>query len=267
MTPSNDLSLIAVNVGNTRTSIGQFVEGELARTESRPNDDLAAVVEVVAACWADIAETPRAAIAVASVNDTVADRLVSAVQDQLGIDVYRVGVDLPVPIGTQLDRETITGVDRLLNAAAAYATVRQACVVVDAGTAVTVDFVDGAGTFQGGAIAPGAQLQLDALHEHTDALPEIRFQRPHDRTFGRSTTEAMLHGVMHGIRGMVWKLIERYAERYGAFPMVIATGGDSDTIFADDELVDRIVPDLTLHGIASAARAALAVDDDADVST
>ena len=74
----------------------------------------------------------------------------------------------------QLDPETITGVDRLLNAAAAYATLKQACVVVDAGTAVTVDFVDGHGTFHGGAIAPGARLQIDALHRGTDALPDVQ---------------------------------------------------------------------------------------------
>jgi type III pantothenate kinase len=76
----------------------------------------------------------------------VAEPIASAIEDQLGGrggEVYRVGEDLPVPIGQQLEPETITGIDRLLNAAAAFETLKQACIIVDAGTAVTVDFVDG----------------------------------------------------------------------------------------------------------------------------
>ena len=141
---------------------------------------------------------------------------------------------------------------------------KQACIIVDAGTAVTVDFVDGEGTFHGGAIAPGGALQLRALHEHAAALPELKFNAPTDEAFGRSTSQAMLQGVYHGIRGMIWRLVEQYAEAYGAYPMVIATGGDAEILFARDELIDRIVPDLTLMGIAAAARRSL-VSDDADV--
>ncbi|MHC5028335.1 MAG: type III pantothenate kinase, partial [Planctomycetota bacterium] len=177
---------------------------------------------------------------------------------QLSTNVYIVGKDLPIPIGESLDPETITGVDRLLNAAAAYATLEQACVVVDAGTAITVDFVDGEGTFHGGAIAPGASMQLAALHQHTSALPALEFTKPDSEAFGKSTAQAMLHGVYDGIRGLVWRLVEKYAERYGAYPMVVVTGGDANVLFEDDELVNRLVPDLTLLGIAAAARHALA---------
>ena len=77
----------------------------------------------------------------------------------------------------------------------------------------------------------------------------------------------MLRGVYHGIRGMVWKLVEQYAEAYEAFPTVIATGGDAETLFHDDELIERIVPDLTLHGIMVTARTSLSgkADEDVDV--
>ena len=57
---------------------------------------------------------------------------------------------------------------------------------------------------------------------------------------------------------MVWKLTEQYAEHYGAYPLIIATGGDAEMLFKNDQLVDRIVPDLTLFGIAAAAKYALA---------
>jgi type III pantothenate kinase len=161
---------------------------------------------------------------------------------------------VPVPIGQQLDPETITGVDRLLNAAAAFDRVKQACVIVDAGTAITIDFIDGQGTFHGGAIAPGAAMQLKALHEHTAALPDLSFRAPDNEPFGRNTAQAMYQGVFYGIRGMVQRLVEQYAQSFGAFPMVIATGGDAKVLFENDELIERIVPDLTLLGMAVAAQ-------------
>lgn len=252
-----DTNLVAVSVGNTRTQVGRFAGGELVHAIRLDNQDMPGIVQAVLDEWNGLADAPRAAIAIASVNDALADRIVSAVEDQLAVEVYRVGDDMPVPIGRQLDPETITGTDRLLNAAAAFDAVKQACVVVDAGTAVTVDFVDGEGIFHGGAIAPGAAMQLKAMHQYTSALPELEFRAPEKEAFGRSTAQAMLQGVYFGIRGMVWRLVEQYAEHYGAYPMVIITGGDAQVLFADDELVDRIVPDLTLLGIATAARHAL----------
>jgi pantothenate kinase type III len=68
----------------------------------------------------------------------------------------------------------------------------------------------------------------------------------------------MMLGVQESIRGLVWRLVERYSLAYGAFPTVIATGGDAEAIFAGDELVNAIVPDLTLQGIVASAKAALA---------
>ncbi len=261
---SNGPNIIAIEVGNTCVHLGRFEDGRLEQTERVAHADAPQIVETVLAWWRVIADRPQAAILLASVHEAAADRIASALRDQLSVEVYRVGEDLPVPIGRQLDPETITGVDRLLNAAAAYDRLQQACVVIDAGTAVTVDFVDGEGTFHGGAIAPGASMQLHALHEQTSALPELTLTAPDHDTFGRSTAQAMLHGVFYGIRGLVWKLVERYAERYGAYPQVIATGGDAELLFGDDTLVDRIVPELTLLGIAAAARQALVADEDAD---
>jgi type III pantothenate kinase len=259
-----NLSILAIEVGNSRTRLGCFEGRELREVTAVANGDLAAIADAAATRWESLAAAEERAVVVASVNDPVADRLAIAIEDRLGgVECHRIGRDLPVPIGESLDPETITGVDRLLAAAAAWDTLRQACVVIDAGTAVTVDFVDGAGTFHGGAIAPGARMQLEALHARTAQLPAIELARPAEgEAFGRNTREAMLHGIVDGIRGLVWRLVERYAEAYGAFPMVVATGGDAELLFGDDELVNRIVPDLTLRGIAAAARAALADGED-----
>jgi type III pantothenate kinase len=256
--------ILAIQIGNTRVQLGLFRQddgSEPPETTRHLAGDSAAIVADVARLWQEIKDESQAAIVLASVNEKAAKPLESMIEDQLGVEVYRIGDDMPVPIGESLDPETIVGVDRLLNAAAAWDRLKQACIVVDAGTAVTVDFVDGEGTFHGGAIGPGVAMQLRALHEHTDALPLVAFRVPDTEAWGKNTTEAILRGVYEGVRGMVWRLVERYAEAYGAFPLVIATGGDAESLFATDELVNRIVPDLTLQGMAVAARHALAVDE------
>ncbi len=251
-----ELNIIAINVGNSRTQVGLFAGMELRSDERLDNDSIPAIVQHVVECW-EQTDDPRTLI-MASVNDAIARPLDAALHDQLSVEIYHVGDDVPVPIGLCLDPETITGVDRLLNAAAAWDRTREACIIVDAGTALTVDFVDGDGTFQGGAIAPGAALQLQSLHDRTDALPELQLTTPDDgEPFGRSTGQAMIKGVFHGIRGAVQRLVEQYAEYYGAFPKVIATGGDAETLFKGEGLIDTIVPDLTLRGIAATARHAL----------
>lgn len=253
--------ILAVQVGNTRVQLGLFDDDRLDQSFRFPNTDVAAIVAEATRLWEEIKDEPQAAIVLASVNEKAAKPLQSMIEDQLGAEIYRIGDDIPVPIGEALDPETLVGADRLLNAAAAWDRLKQACVIVDVGTAVTVDFVDGEGTFHGGAIAPGVTMQLKALHEHTDALPLIAFRKPSDEAWGKNTAEAMLRGVYEGVRGLVWKLVERYAEAYGAFPLVIATGGDADALFGEDELVNRIVPDLTLQGMAVAARHALTADE------
>ena len=253
------IPLLAISVGNTRTSIGAFLDGKLLESERIDNADPAALARAAKRLWETLDGDDERVCVIASVNDPVANELERTLASTLTTEVSRIGRDVAAPIGACLDSDTTPGADRLLNAAAAWDVMRCACIVVDAGTAVTVDFIDGEGVFHGGAIAPGASMQLAALHERTAALPRVAFAHPDDVPFGRNTAEAMLQGVYHGLRGLVWRLVERYAEGYGAFPPVIATGGDAVTLFSDDELIDRIVPELTLQGIAVAVRRAAEV--------
>ena len=256
----SELNLIAISVGNSRTQFGQFVGTDLRRQQRLENTDVPTIIQQVVQTWGQT-DDPKTLL-LAAVNEVVAGQLDAALRDQLSTEIYHVGDDVPIPIERKLDPETITGVDRLLNASAAWDRIRKACIVVDAGTAITVDFVDGEGVFHGGAIMPGAAMQLQMLHEQTASLPELRFEVP-DKTdaFGRSTSQAMLKGVFHGIRGGIQRLVEQYSEQYRAYPQVIATGGDAEMLFEGEELIQNIVPDLTLRGIATAAQHALATDE------
>ena len=254
--------VLAIQVGNTRTKLAVFRDADPDEVVFLAKDDTAGAVEAALRLYESIGAEVDASVLVASVNPAASAKLVSALRDQLACEIYSIPDDMPVPIGTCLEAGARPGVDRLLNAAAAWHRLRQACIVIDAGTCVTIDFVDGEGVFHGGAIAPGLRMQLKALHAHTASLPEIDFagpgfEVPEGTPWGANTREAMLRGVYHGVRGLAWRLIEKYAESYGGFPLVVATGGDATALFGEDELVNQIVPDLCLRGMAAAARSAL----------
>ncbi|MBI1374016.1 MAG: type III pantothenate kinase [Phycisphaera sp.] len=251
--PVMSVNLLAISVGNTRTQVGAFIDDKLAGMQHVGNDALETLPAILQELWPGVERGGDAAVYLASVNPRVSERVGEIVIETLRVPVVRIESDVPVAIGRQLDREAIVGEDRLLCAAGAFDRAKVACAVIDAGTAVTVDFVDGAGTFHGGAILPGAQLMLDALHDRTAQLPEVKFDKPDD-TIGHNTVQAMRTGAFHGVRGAVRELVEKYAETYQAYPKVIATGGDAETLFKDYDLVEAIVPELLLLGIAATHR-------------
>ncbi|MDG2291040.1 MAG: type III pantothenate kinase, partial [Phycisphaerales bacterium] len=159
------LNLLVMDVGNTRTQIGRVLNTSIDETAAFANEDTGGIVDRIVEWWTGLPQDTPKAVLMASVNDPIADPLASMLHDQLSEEIYRLGDDIPVPVAEDLDPETLTGIDRLLNAVAAYDAAQQACVIVDAGSAITVDFIDGKGTFHGGAIAPGARMQLQALSE------------------------------------------------------------------------------------------------------
>ncbi len=245
--------VILVSVGNTRTRLALVQGGALQPSQVLVNaspDELVGRIRDICGGRTDVP------VLIASVNDPVAEPLADAIRAQ-GRRVMRAsatGAGLHIPIRHDLVPPVKVGVDRLLAALGAYSRSGQACVVVDAGTAVTVDFVDATGKFLGGCIAPGLALMLGALHEHTAALPlvTVRDGEPFDTgpgPLGKTTTHAMTLGCIAAIQGMTHVLIDRYAEMNGSYPRVVATGGDAPRIFENDDLVEHIVPDLVLMGM------------------
>lgn len=255
-------TLIGLSVGNTRTMVGVLAEGGVTDFSQLPNDPPDELHRALASL---IESRPDLPAVIASVNAPLADRLQNFLEES-GLEVYRLGRDFSINIRHSLDDDSTVGQDRLLNALGAFAKTGQACIVIDAGTAVTVDFVDGTGVFHGGAIAPGVRMMLRALHDQTAALPAVDFVMPDPSRgpFGKDTAHAMLLGASGAVTGLVHYLLERYAEFYEAYPRVLATGGDARTLFAGDELVETIVPELPLVGLAAVCRQAMGDADDDD---
>lgn len=253
----------AISIGNSTIHAGHLVDGELDGSVTVSSDRPGELVDAIEPWFSGVEREDRAVL-LASVNRAAETALRSLLVDRIGGEIVEMEKDLSAPIGRGLDPESVVGVDRLLAAAAAWNELKQACIVIDAGTAVTVDFVDGEGVFQGGAIMPGIAAMLRTMAISTDLLPDEGFEVPTGEPWGRNTIDAMRRGVHAAVSGGAWKLVERYALHYGGFPLVIATGGDAKTLFDDDELVSRVVPDLVLQGMALAWKTANETPEDAE---
>ncbi|MCE7973917.1 MAG: type III pantothenate kinase [Leptolyngbya sp. PLA1] len=247
-------SLIAVAVNNSRTRVGRFLKGDLVDPVSCTSQDPA---EASKAILGALAASPGLPVVIAGVNPPAQNALVASLKKS-GVSPLLAGQDVPIPFADSLRDASTVGQDRMLCALGAFVRAEQACIIVDAGTAITVDFVDGEGVFQGGVIAPGLGMMLAALHARTAQLPAVRFETPDPELgpFGKDTRHAMLLGVLAAARGAVRETIERYAEFYGAFPQIIATGGDAAILFENHDLVEHIVPDLQLIGMLEACKIA-----------
>lgn len=145
------------------------------------------------------------------------------------------------------DNPKDVGADRVANAVGAFDLYGGPTVVVDLGTATTLDAISADGEYLGGAITPGVAISLEALFQHAAALRRVELVEPRE-VIGRSTTESIQSGVLYGYAAMVDGMCRRFVSELGA-ATVVATGGLSELIAPHAETVDHIEPWLTLHGL------------------
>jgi len=146
-----------------------------------------------------------------------------------GIRVGRLGASTPMPIAIGYATPQTLGADRMAAAAGAWSLhPGKPLLVVDAGTAVTYDYVDPSGLFVGGNIAPGMRMRLEALHRFTARLPRLEVPREikPDHILGRDTREAMILGAVYGIVGA----ISFYRSSLPADTVTVITGGWAETL-------------------------------------
>ena len=191
-------------------------------------------------------------IAVCSV---VPDRIYSirrACSKYFGIEplLLQAGVKTGLKIGYRNPLEV--GADRIANAVAAVERYpRQNCIIVDLGTATTLEAVAADKSYLGGAIAPGLRLSMEVLEQNTARLPAVEIALP-EHACGRSTVESIQSGLYYGHLGLMRELISRIQQE--AFPdadhppLVIGTGGFAH-LFGSAGIFDHIEPDLVLEGL------------------
>jgi type III pantothenate kinase len=254
--------LLAINVGNTNLALvpgtGPDLEGEdLARVQRTATpaaatpDEIEPLVEsLLALDGVHLDDVAR--VVVASVVPAVSSAL-AAVAARRALPCLEASA-ATLPIDVAVDRPAEVGADRLVNALAAARFHGVPAIVVDIGTATTVDAVGADGAFLGGSIAAGPQLSLDALAARTAKLPRVELSGS-PRAIGRDTFEALRAGAVYGHAGAVSELIARVRAELatlapGRRPLVILTGGGSHFPWAAGlPGVDAVDRDLTLRGL------------------
>jgi type III pantothenate kinase len=246
MTPA-----VVVDVGNSRIKWGRCIDGPVVEAASLPPDDPTAWLAQMER-WGIVAP---AGWVLTGVHPQRRDHLGDWLRRQ-GHAVRLLDDPKELPLRVLLERPDHVGVDRLLDAVAANSRRRGGtpAVVVDAGSAVTVDLVDAAGAFAGGVIMPGFRLMAQALHDYTALLPLVPPPtRPPDVP-GVSTPKAVEAGVYYSVVGGIRALIGEYAKALGATPQLFLTGGDGPLLGQVLTEAEQW-PLMTLEGIRLAAEA------------
>lgn len=254
------MNLIAIDIGNTNIDIGLFLKGEQQYIESISGDSEASITTALKSAWEKVPVSKSSkekkrdgVIVVSSVKPVWTTLVRKIVKEQLGEKIMLIGKNIPLPIPMWVDEPLKVGTDRLIAAAAAYAVVGDAVIVVDFGTALTIDLIDENGIFQGGVICPGFDLEAKALNEGAAQLPQVKVKKP-EGPYGKNTNDAINCGLYYAAVGTMEEIIRRYAEKIGKWPQTVLTGTSAQIIKDDCQFIDSYVPNLVVKGIALAYR-------------
>jgi len=240
--------LLAVDVGNTQILIALYEDANitdhwrLATNAERTSDEYAVLIRQFIGDDIDID-----GIAISSVvpRATTALRAMSTKYFKLDPVIVEPGTKTGMPILIDNPREV--GADRIVNAIGAYDIYGGPSVVIDFGTATTLDAVSQRGEYLGGAILPGIEISMDALFARADRLARVELVEPRS-VIGKSTTEALQSGAIYGFAAQVDGICRRMLDELGD-STVVATGGLSGLIARFSETIQHVDPWLTLHGL------------------
>src|SRR5881227_2497235 len=245
--------LLVVDVGNTQTHFGTFRGEQLlehwrfATVRESTADELGARLSTLLSLRGMDFGDLEASI-VSSTVPQLAPEWEQMASRYLGHEMLVVGPGMKTGMALRYDNPREIGADRLVNAVAAYDRFRDACIVVDFGTAITYDPVSAQGEYLGGIIAPGIEISMEALTERAAKLPRIDLGPPR-QLIGKTTIDAIRSGVIYGFAGGVDAIVRRLREEMGEETATIATGGLAGAIVPFTESIDEVDDLLTLTGL------------------
>ncbi len=239
--------LLAIDVGNTQILIGLLQGAELidqwrlATNAERTSDEYSVLIGQL------IRDAPVEGVAISSVvpRATAALRDMATRYFKFPPVVVEPGVRTGMPILTDDPKEV--GADRIVNAIGAYDRYGGPTIVVDFGTATTLDAVSARGEYLGGSILPGIEISLDALFDRADRLYRVELVEPRS-VIGKSTVESLQSGAIYGFSAQVDGICRRMEDELGECT-VVATGGLSGLIARFSASIQELDPWLTLHGL------------------
>ena len=249
---SDNRCIVAVDVGNTAIKLALKFESSIEYREIRIGSsgwELSAIGWVRDKLGSQHAAGISPQWRIASVHRSAATKFQHVIESaQPGASIQLVTWP-DVPIKMDVDFPDRVGIDRLLSAYAAWLRFASSAVVIDAGSAITVDWVDGAGTFCGGAIMPGLELQSRSLVMGTEALPQIELHANAPIALpAKNTVEAIRAGIVLGVAAALDGLIERYNTDSNGF-IVVLTGGDARTLSPHVRKSHQVISNLVCQGL------------------
>lgn len=231
---------VVVDVGNTRIKWGRVAADgrSIAATVALSDDPVA--WEAALAHWQ---MTGPLCWVLASVQPQRAARLEEWL-GQRGDHIHLLTRAAQLPLVVKLPKPDHAGIDRLLNGVAAKGQLRpgQPAVLIDAGSAVTIDWLDEEHAFCGGAIAPGLDLTAEALHRYTALLPRVQVTLPIPRLPADGTIAAMQVGIFLAVSGGIREAVRLYAASSTVTPRVFFSGGQAPLLARAMGLVDPPAP-------------------------
>jgi type III pantothenate kinase len=249
--------LLAIDVGNTNIVLGVFDQAALVHSwrlstqRERTVDELGLLVDGLFA-HDRIDRSTIDAVVMSSVVPPLTRTTRAMAEQYLGLRTLTIEPDLDTGMPILYANPAEVGADRIVNAVAAYArygrTAARPLIVVDFGTATTLDAISSGGEYLGGAICPGVQISTDALFQRAARLPRIDVRKP-SQVIGCTTVGAMESGLFYGYVGMVEGLVRRMSDELGGQALCVATGGLASIIAPETPLIRHVDVDLTLHGL------------------
>jgi type III pantothenate kinase len=245
--------LIAVDIGNTETTIGIFEGEELRATWyistviDRTADEVAPLL-VSLLSSKNIQKSDIREASFCSVVPPLTTTFEEVFRCYFNISPMVVAVGTKTGVRICMDNPREVGTDRIVNAAAAHNLYGGPLIIVDMGTATTFDTVSDSGEYLGGAIAPGIVTAAEAMFKKAAMLPRVELMRP-NHAIGTNTIDAMKSGIVFGYVGLVEGMVARIQRELGVRMKVIATGGYSRLIAQETKIIDKVSPDLTLIGL------------------
>lgn len=251
--------LLTIDIGSTNITLGVFSEASLLHTfrlqsrREQTSDEYACALPQLLALSA-VAPAQLGGAVIASVVPALSPVLASAVRRAFGLEPLVVGPDMDLGLVLAVDRPEEVGIDRIVNVVAAREQLAAAgsaahgVIVVDLGTATTLDCASARGEFVGGVIVPGMGVSFDALIARTARLPDVALVAP-PRVLGKNTRDCLQSGVVHGYASLVEGLLVKLEAELGFECRVFATGGLARVVAPLVPGIDVVDPDLTLRGL------------------
>lgn len=245
--------LLAIDIGNTNIVLGLYqgkqliTHWRLATQAERTADEYGVIITQLIT-YAGFAVAQISAIVVSCVVPPMLTTTQELAQKFFKLDPLIVGPGIKTGMPILYESPKDVGADRIVNGIAAYEKYRDSCIIVDFGTATTIDLISKKGEYIGGAIAPGLSIALEALVQRASKLPRIEIIKPKE-VVGRNTVNSIQAGIFFGYVGLVDGIVRRIQKEHGVPAKVVATGGLAPLVASECSSIDEVDEFLTLEGL------------------